>query len=64
MAALRRSHEIGMRVMRQFLYEVRPADTMTCVGVSVALRAVAFVASAWPALRAARLDPVQALRGE
>ena len=54
----------GGRLMRQFLYEVEPTDAATYVGVSLGLAAVAFAASAWPALRAARVNPVEALRGE
>ena len=50
--------------MTQFLYQVPPTDPATYAGVSLNLAAVAFAASAWPALRAARVNPVQALRGE
>ncbi len=54
----------GSRLVEGFLYEVPPTDPATYVGVSLCLSAVAFAASAWPALRAARIDPVRALRGE
>jgi predicted permease len=54
----------GARLVGGFLYEVPPTDPVTYAGVSLCLAAVAFAASAWPALRAARIDPVQALRGE
>ncbi len=54
----------GSRLVERFLFEVPPTDPATYAGVSLCLTAVAFVASAWPALRAARVDPVQALRGE
>jgi putative ABC transport system permease protein len=52
------------RVVEGFLYDVPPTDPATYAGVSLCLAAVAFAASAWPALRAARIDPVRALRGE
>ena len=54
----------GARLVRQFLYEVQPTDPATYAIVGIGLAAVALAASAWPALRAARVDPVQALRGE
>jgi ABC-type antimicrobial peptide transport system permease subunit len=54
----------GARLVAAFLYDVRPTDPLTYVGVSLSLAAVAFAASTWPALRAARIDPVRALRGE
>jgi putative ABC transport system permease protein len=47
-----------------FLYGVGPSDPATIVGVSVALALVALGASAWPAWRATRIDPMLALRGE
>jgi ABC-type antimicrobial peptide transport system permease subunit len=52
------------RLLRQFLYQVEPTDAATYAGVSLALASVAFAASAWPAMRAARVSPVHALRGE
>jgi hypothetical protein len=54
----------GTRLMERFLYGVQPTDPMTFIGVSGGLAVVAVAASVWPALRAARVDPVQALRGE
>jgi ABC-type antimicrobial peptide transport system permease subunit len=54
----------GARLVEGFLYDVPPTDPATYAGVSVCLAVVAFAASAWPALRAARVDPVLALRGE
>jgi putative ABC transport system permease protein len=51
-------------LIRRSLYEVEPTDPLTFVGVSLCLATVAFGASVWPALRAARVNPVQALRGE
>jgi putative ABC transport system permease protein len=54
----------GTRLIARFLYGVPPTDAVTFVAVSVGLSLVALAASAWPAWRAARIDPVQALRGE
>jgi predicted permease len=56
---------IGLtRLMTSILYEVTPADPWTYVAVATGLLAVAALASAIPALRAARVDPVTALRIE
>ena len=52
------------RVMTRFLYQIQPTDAATYAGASLSLAAVAFVASAWSATRATRIDPVHALRGE
>ena len=54
----------GSRLVAAFLYDVPPTDPLTYAGVSLCLAAVALAASLWPALRAAHVDPVQALRGE
>ena len=52
------------RLMRELLFEVRPADPMTFVAVAAVLAAVAFAASFFPGRRAARVDPLIALRTE
>jgi ABC-type lipoprotein release transport system permease subunit len=50
--------------MRSLLHEVEPADPLTFAAVAVVLTVVAVVASLVPAWRAARLDPVLALKAE
>ena len=52
------------RLLSSLLYEVKPADPLTFVTVSLVLGAVSLVASYIPAWRAARVDPVVALRYE
>jgi ABC-type antimicrobial peptide transport system permease subunit len=52
------------RVLRSLLYEVEPVDPVVFVSLSVALLVVAFAASAAPAVRARRVDPLVALRSE
>lgn len=52
------------RVLRSYLYGVQPADPTTFVVVVAGLVVVAVLASVLPARRAARLDPVDALRAE
>jgi len=50
------------RVMRTLLFDVSPTDPLTLGAVAMLLLAIA-VAAAWvPARRAARVDPVEALR--
>ncbi|WP_321473103.1 ABC transporter permease [uncultured Paludibaculum sp.] len=52
------------RLMRSMLYSVSPADPMT-YGVALAVLILAAVAGSYlPARRAARVDPVKALRAE
>ena len=52
------------RLIRDLLYGVKPLDMGVFVAVAALLSIVAGAACALPALRAARLDPVQALRNE
>src|SRR5262249_37554806 len=52
------------RVLASMLVEVKPTDPVTFVSVALLFLLIAFVASWLPALRAAGLDPNQALRNE
>ena len=52
------------RLMQTLLYEVKPADPVTFVSVSIVLVGVAIVAGALPAYRATRVSPLVALRTE
>jgi ABC-type antimicrobial peptide transport system permease subunit len=52
------------RVLRAFLYEVKPNDPVTFVLVCAALLTISIAASYLPARRAARVDPVRALKWE
>jgi len=51
-------------VLRNLLYGVTPVDAPTLAGVAVVVGVVALVAIGRPAWRAARVDPVVALRSE
>jgi putative ABC transport system permease protein len=50
------------RYMTTLLFGVKPVDAITFVGVAVVLAAVVFVACLVPARRAAKIDPLEALR--
>jgi putative ABC transport system permease protein len=52
------------RFLSHMLFEVRPADFTTSAGVAFVLAFVALLAGYFPALRAARVDPNQALRSD
>jgi ABC-type antimicrobial peptide transport system permease subunit len=55
---------LATRLIESFLFETTPTDAGTFVAVAATL-AIAAVVAAWiPARRAARVDPVQALRVE
>jgi len=52
------------RVMGSLLYEVKPSDPFTYLGISGLLLAVALLACWLPARRATRVGPMEALRYE
>jgi ABC-type antimicrobial peptide transport system permease subunit len=52
------------RLIGSLLYGITPNDPVTLIGVAVGLMAVAAVASWLPAMRAARIDPIEALRAD
>jgi putative ABC transport system permease protein len=53
-----------MGFTQEFMFEINPYDPIVFSGVALFLLAVAFLASALPALRATKVDPLVALRGE
>jgi putative ABC transport system permease protein len=50
--------------LSSLLFEIRPSDPATFSGVSLLLLVVALIACWIPARRAAKIDPIQALRAE
>ena len=52
------------RLARSLLFSVSPTDPVVFGGTALALGAAALLASYLPARRAARIDPVSALRSE
>ena len=52
------------RLVLRLLYGIGPIDPVTFAGVSVLLAVVAMLASWLPARRAAKVDPMEALRHE
>ena len=55
---------LGGLALRGLIVETSPADPLTLVGVSLLVMGAAVAASAMPALRAARVDPLVTLRNE
>ena len=60
----RRRDRCSRGVMSAFLFGVGPMDLLTYAVVSIVLAAVALLATYLPARRAARVDPMLALRGD
>ena len=52
------------RLMATLLYNVKPTDPWTFAAVAIAMTATSLLASWVPALKAARVDPLCALRYE
>ena len=52
------------KVLQAFLYGVQPRDPLVFIAVPLLLTLIALVAVVIPALRAARIDPLLALRYE
>jgi putative ABC transport system permease protein len=52
------------RLMRNVLFGVRPLDPLVFTGAALILFGLAILACSVPALRAARVDPIVALREE
>lgn len=52
------------RFIRGMLFEVQPTDPLTLFGLGVVVFLIAGAATALPALRATRVNPVEALRSE
>lgn len=55
---------VGTRFMRSMLYGVTPEDPLTFASVPVLFVVVALLACSVPGIRAARVQPARALRGE
>jgi predicted permease len=64
-AALGIAGALGLtRFLRNLLYETSPTDFTTYLAMALLLAVVGVAASTWPAMRASRVDPVDALRME
>jgi ABC-type antimicrobial peptide transport system permease subunit len=50
------------RSLESLLFEVEPADPLVLASVAIGTAVVTAIASYWPALRASRLHPIEALR--
>jgi len=53
---------LATRVLRSLLYEVTPSDPLTFAAIVLLISGTALVASYVPARRAAKVDPLQAIR--
>jgi ABC-type antimicrobial peptide transport system permease subunit len=52
------------RLVKSMLYGLKPTDPISIIGAATLLLAVALIASWIPALRASRVEPMEALRHE
>ncbi|HIE92965.1 MAG TPA: hypothetical protein EYQ83_08910 [Acidobacteria bacterium] len=52
------------QLLQSLLVQTSPTDPMTLLSIVALLLSVAVTACLWPARRAARLDPMMALRHE
>ena len=52
------------RLVKSMLYGLQPTDPISIIGAATLLLAVALIASWIPALRASRVEPMEALRHE
>ena len=52
------------KVLQSLLVQISPSDPVTLLSIVLVLAAAAILACLWPARRAARLDPMIALRYE
>jgi ABC-type lipoprotein release transport system permease subunit len=52
------------RLLQSLLVQTSPQDPLTLIAVVGVMAGVAIMACLWPARRAARIDPVVALRAE
>jgi ABC-type lipoprotein release transport system permease subunit len=50
------------RYLQSMLFEVKPIDVMTFLGVAVVLALVVLIACLIPARRATKINPLEALR--
>jgi predicted permease len=55
---------LATRLISGLLFEIRPTDPPTYLGIAGVLLAVGLAAGALPARHAARIDPIEALRSE
>lgn len=55
---------IASRGLRSFLYDVKPNDPWTMAAVTALLLMSGLAAAWWPARKASRVDPMEALRAE
>jgi ABC-type lipoprotein release transport system permease subunit len=53
---------VAMRLLQSLLFEVSPTDPVTLAGTCIVLLGVSILASIGPARRAAKVDPVEAMR--